>query len=177
MCGGNNVLTYTWFHSFLFLKQLYTNFYLLGDYSLTCLTSSKNKCWKINRFHPCPPEYLSLQKTLYNLKLPTESLIAKYYRERHEELLRAHSCSAELVVRVGALWGSVNGCCRLTFLPKVFFMSASAYVSVWVDCTRIMFGMYVFKFNLELCLVHMYFCWVELLTFFPFLVCHLHSFL
>ncbi|XP_063882646.1 BAI1-associated protein 3-like isoform X3 [Scylla paramamosain] len=47
----------------------------------------------------CTSEYLSLKKTLSNLKLPTEALIAKYYQERHEELLQTHSCTAELVVR------------------------------------------------------------------------------
>ncbi|XP_042232588.1 protein unc-13 homolog 4B-like isoform X2 [Homarus americanus] len=45
-------------------------------------------------------EYQSLQKTLCNLKMPTESLIAKYYKERYEELQRAHSSyTAELIVQ------------------------------------------------------------------------------
>ncbi|XP_069946644.1 protein unc-13 homolog 4B-like isoform X2 [Cherax quadricarinatus] len=45
-------------------------------------------------------EYQSLQKKLCNLKMATESLIAKYYRERFEELKRAHqSCTAELIVQ------------------------------------------------------------------------------
>lgn len=46
-------------------------------------------------------EYQSLKKNLCNLKMPTESLIAKYYKERYEELQRANIlCSAEIVVRI-----------------------------------------------------------------------------
>nr|XP_045616034.1 protein unc-13 homolog 4B-like isoform X3 [Procambarus clarkii] len=45
-------------------------------------------------------EYQSLKNTLCNLKMATEFLIAKYYRERFDELKRSHQHIAELYVQV-----------------------------------------------------------------------------
>lgn len=84
----------------------------------------------------CPTEYQALQKALHNLKLPTEILIAKYYKERHDELLQAHSCIAELVVRVGAhsalcMAATVYGIGKIR-LRKVIGLAMAVYITTGV---------------------------------------------